>query len=310
MNFILPFILYFVSRRYEASVELAPDTDIPSVNQIKSPVFEHPSIVSPDDNDVRMYNPEDNYSISIRRSSIMHSRISRMEHSVTSTPYMNTNQLSVPNTPHTNGSPQVNSNGIPIITHSSVVADHNNNSSFLRVPNSPDVNALNIPRGEKLSQSLGSNPAKGLGISNSPSNTVSEKLTPKSTAKETPNTSIGESNLNDSKYLGHSPDINKRDNKQSPEMKQVRSPIMASIISFQSSVAPAESQQQKDIDTKVEMHENVEDSNPLRFIAFKTRKWLNPFYLALISCGALTISIIFMIIYDLTMLGLGNDVFG
>ncbi|KAI8886878.1 hypothetical protein K501DRAFT_330994 [Backusella circina FSU 941] len=297
-------VAYFSNRRYEASVELAPDTYNPPINQIKSPIFDHPSIISPDDNDVRMYNPEDNYSISIRRSSIMHSRASRMEHSVTSTPYMNTNQLSVPNTP------QINSNGIPIITHSSVVTDHNNNSSFLRAPTSPDINALNIPRGEKTSQNNGSNPAKGLGISNTPSNTTSERLTPRSTAKDTANTSLAGSNLIDSKYLAQSPDFNKRDNKQSPEMKQVRSPIMASIISFQSSVAPAEPQQQKDVDTKIEMHENVNDSSLHRFIAFKTRKYLNPFHLAILSCGALTLAIVFMIIYDLTMLGLGNDVFG
>lgn len=47
-----------------------------------------------------------------------------------------------------------------------------------------------------------------------------------------------------------------------------------------------------------------------RFIAFKRTSWFNPFYLAIVACTALSLSIVFMIIYDLTMLGLGTNVFG
>ncbi|RCH82450.1 hypothetical protein CU098_007908, partial [Rhizopus stolonifer] len=81
VNFILPFILYFVSRKYEASVEpmAAPEPEY----DVKSPIpIMSPSIKHPDDNDVRMYDPDDHCSASIRRSSIKNSRISQMEGSV------------------------------------------------------------------------------------------------------------------------------------------------------------------------------------------------------------------------------------
>lgn len=46
-----------------------------------------------------------------------------------------------------------------------------------------------------------------------------------------------------------------------------------------------------------------------KFIAFKKRSWLNPFYLAILSSGAMGLAIVFMIIYDITLLGMGNNVF-
>ena len=46
------------------------------------------------------------------------------------------------------------------------------------------------------------------------------------------------------------------------------------------------------------------------FMAFKSRPWWNPFYVAIVSCGLLVAAVVFMVIYDLTMLGLGNNVFG
>ncbi|EIE78299.1 hypothetical protein RO3G_03003 [Rhizopus delemar RA 99-880] len=87
VNFILPFILYFVSRKYEASVEpIISESEVHDTKMLSaipshlvSPSF---ALQHPGDNDVRMYNPEDNYSISIRRSSIKFSRTSQMENSI------------------------------------------------------------------------------------------------------------------------------------------------------------------------------------------------------------------------------------
>ncbi|KAI8054203.1 uncharacterized protein B0P05DRAFT_561361, partial [Gilbertella persicaria] len=88
-NFVLPFILYFVSRKYVASVEPAEDTEQPVAPPIEkqqmmmSQVPVPPSVMqNPNDNDVRMFNPDDNYSISIRRSSIHPSRHSQVEQSI------------------------------------------------------------------------------------------------------------------------------------------------------------------------------------------------------------------------------------
>ncbi|KAI7898588.1 uncharacterized protein BX663DRAFT_516256 [Cokeromyces recurvatus] len=43
-------------------------------------------------------------------------------------------------------------------------------------------------------------------------------------------------------------------------------------------------------------------NNQCRFIALKARPWLSPFYLAIVSCALLLISILYMIIYNISML--------
>lgn len=231
-----------------------------------------------------MFNPDDNYSISIRRSSIRPSKHSQME--VAASAY----------------SPVLDKGGLPTIIYSSDFA-----SSVPGNVNDEGNNRLSV---------------NGLGISHPPSD-ASTKLAFPSSLPASPNLSKTEKN-NSRTSAPSTPYLDKLSvpmNQSSPRSPEItaaspQSPIrpinshhssmLASVFSFKSSaIAPNNN---NDEDKKQELQE--ESAKLDRFIAFEPKPWFNPFYLAIVACGALSISILFMIIYDLTMLGLGTDVFG
>lgn len=231
-----------------------------------------------------MFNPDDNYSISIRRSSIRPSKHSQME--VAASAY----------------SPVLDKGGLPTIIYSSDFASS--------VPG-------NVGDGDNNKPST-----NGLGISHPPSD-ASTKLAFPSSLPASPNLSKAEKN-NSRTSAPSTPYLDKLSvpmNPSSPRSPEItvaspQSPIrpinshhssmLASVFSFKSpAVAPNNN---NDEDKKQESQE--ESAKLDRFIAFEPKSWFNPFYLAIVACSALSISILFMIIYDLTMLGLGTDVFG
>ncbi|KAG1144946.1 hypothetical protein G6F37_007424 [Rhizopus arrhizus] len=327
VNFILPFILYFVSRKYEASVEPiiseseVHDTKMSSAipSHLVSPSF---ALQHPRDNDVRMYNPEDNYSISIRRSSIKFSRTSQMENSIIVY------------------SPNVDKAVVPTIVYSDITSmgDHKEISQA----NSPDINpptySPNMLKAPDQQIQPSSTPSSytahssqtsrnGLGIShpsyeehklgiNKTSPNASkvflsgtDHIHPSQTTKKdnTTNTHLIPSPRMNKYIAPLSPEISQVTQPSSPSAKSYHhSPMLGSVFSFKSSVVVPEP-----VLVPIDECEKQEgEVNMDRFIAFKHRKWFNPFYLALLACSALSVAIVFMIIYDLVLLGMGNDVFG
>lgn len=286
--------MYFVSRKYIASVEpINVETDEKQTHQNDKYSIVHPPLAAPspvlqnpDDNDVRMFNPDDNYSISIRRSSIRPSKHSQMEVAASSA-----------------YSPVLDKGGLPTIVYSSDIASAAPNESMYR-----------------------RSPSNGLGISHPPSD-ASTKLAFPASAPASPQLTKPE-NSNSRTSVPSTPHMDKLSvpmNPSSPRSPEItaaaapgtpQSPIrpirshhssmLASVFSFKSS-AIAPNDEDLDDDKKQELQEEHVDLD--RFIAFEPKKWFNPFYLAIISCAALSISILFMIIYDLTLLGLGTDVF-
>jgi hypothetical protein len=297
--------LYFVSRKYIASVE--PIESEPAANADeklalpKSPLAVPSPILNYDDNDVHMFNPDDNYSISIRRSSIKHSRHSQLDHShIAPSPYMNKDDA------------------VPAIVYSEITsADDNkqtNLSPRLNVPTSPNLRQQ-VPKSPK------SSPFGGLGISDPSSddkytvvheenkNTLAIPTTtshPGSPRATSANTKIGSPSFPKSPEISHAEVVK--------PSRSFHSSVVTSAFSFRSSaVAPIEEESESGKDVEIQSlpitpEELAHEQN--RFIAFHAKSWFNPFYLAIVSCTALSVSIVFMIIYDLTMLGLGNDVFG
>ncbi|KAG1174804.1 hypothetical protein G6F70_002037 [Rhizopus microsporus] len=324
VNFILPFILYFVSRKYEATVEPIvsdnDDQDLKSTSPIP-PHLKSPSsaIKHPDDNDVRMYNPEDNYSISIRRSSIKHSRASHVENSVIVY------------------SPNMDKSMVPAIIYSDVASiDDQKGSNILNSPGSKPIThspnghlkplhpnqSLSTPSSNTVISQSGA--INGLGISHPtyendrltkntkesspqlPRSTLSPTSAPNSPPYMSPKYKHkdGTSPNIDMLAVPTTPEISHASTPGSPSIRSFRrSSMLTSALSFRSSVVAPEG-------TAVIHVEKKEDGeNDDRFIAFKTTRWFNPFYLAIVVCTALTIAIVFMIIYDLVMLGRGDDVF-
>lgn len=286
-----------MSRKYIASVEpINVETDEKQTHQNDKYSIVHPPLAAPspilqnpDDNDVRMFNPDDNYSISIRRSSIRPSKHSQMEVAASSA-----------------YSPVMDKSGLPTIIYSSDIASAAPNESMFK-----------------------RSPSNGLGISHPPSD-ASTKLAFPASAPASPNLSKPDYNHSRTS-VPSTPRMDKLSvpmNPSSPRSPEItaataaaspitpQSPIrpvhshhssmLASVFSFRSSaIAPNDD---LDEDKKQELQEEHVELD--RFIAFEPKKWLNPFYLAIIACAALSISILFMIIYDLTLLGLGTDVFG
>ncbi|KAG1222997.1 hypothetical protein G6F35_004938 [Rhizopus arrhizus] len=284
---------------------------IPS--HLVSPSF---ALQHPSDNDVRMYNPEDNYSISIRRSSIKFSRTSQMENSIIVY------------------SPNVDKAVVPTIVYSDITSmdDHKEISQA----NSPDINPptyspnmLKAPDQQILPSSTPSSytahssqtSRNGLGISHpsyeehklgiNKTSPNASKVFLSGTDHIHPSQTTKKDNTTNT-HLIPSPRMNKHTAPLSPEISQVtqpsspsaksyhHSPMLGSVFSFKPSVVVP-------ID---ECEKQEGEVNMDRFIAFKHRKWFNPFYLALLACSALSVAIVFMIIYDLVLLGMGNDVFG
>ncbi|KAG1498697.1 hypothetical protein G6F46_005627 [Rhizopus delemar] len=327
VNFILPFILYFVSRKYEASVEpIISESEVHDTKMLSaipshlvSPSF---ALQHPGDNDVRMYNPEDNYSISIRRSSIKFSRTSQMENSIIVY------------------SPNVDKAVVPTIVYSDITSmgDHKE----VIHANSPDINpptySPNMLKAPDQQIQPSSTPSSytahssqtsrnGLGIShpsyeehklgiNKTSPNASkvflsgtDHIHPLQTTKKdnTTNTHLIPSPRMNKHTAPLSPEISQATQPSSPSAKSYHhSPMLGSVFSFKSSVVVPEP-----VLVPIDEREKQEgEVNMDRFIAFKHRKWFNPFYLALLACSALSVAIVFMIIYDLVLLGMGNDVFG
>lgn len=323
MNFILPFVLYFVSRRYIASVEPVETTDKNSIypNE-KSPsaihpqalAFPSPILQNPDTNDVHMFNPDDNYSISIKRSSIRPSKHSQMESNIAYSPMMD-------------------KGGVPTIIYSDITS-FNNDPIAPYSPNAlaPGQNHLqpSISPSPSTLTSNTRNSANGLGISDPSSDNGSAKAplySQKALSSQIPvNTSSApgsprsfvsgiDRKEESTKINQRSPNMARLFNPipKSPEISQAppyttspsrpfhHNSILASAISFKSSVVAPE------IDATSLTEADIKHENE-RFVAFLPKRWLNPFYLAIISCAALSVSVAFMIVYDITMLGLGNDV--
>lgn len=298
----MPFVLYFVSRKYVASVEpitsdeksvypneknLSPMKPIPSLS------YPSPILQNADQNDVRMFNPDDNYSISIRRSSIRPSKHSQMEQSGIAY------------------SPMMDKSGIPTIVYSDIT-NYNDNvtqSPIIASNNlkAPGMNQSNIvPSPVPSSQTaISKKSTNGLGISN-PENTLS---TPQiSSAPGSPRSFMSKKEVGQSPKMGKlfkpmptSPEITEAPS-YSPN-KSFHTSMLASALSFKSSVVVPE------IETSHMTEEEVYHENN-RFIAFHSRRGFNPFYLAIVSCAALSVSIAFMIVFDVTMLALGDNVLG
>lgn len=296
------------------------DQDLKSTSPIP-PHLKSPSsaIKHPDDNDVRMYNPEDNYSISIRRSSIKHSRASHVENSVIVY------------------SPNMDKSMVPAIIYSDVASiDDQKGSNILNSPGSKPIThspnghlkplhpnqSLSTPSSNTVISQSGA--INGLGISHPtyendrltkntkesspqlPRSTLSPTSAPNSPPYMSPKYKHkdGTSPNIDMLAVPTTPEISHASTPGSPSIRSFRrSSMLTSALSFRSSVVAPEG-------TAVIHVEKKEDGeNDDRFIAFKTTRWFNPFYLAIVVCTALTIAIVFMIIYDLVMLGRGDDVF-
>lgn len=251
-----------------------------------------------------MFNPDDNYSISIRRSSIKHSRHSQIDHShiatshIATSPYLNKDDA-VPEIVYSEIEPALN--------EKQTNNNHIERSPRLNVPSSPRMHSKTL-----APSSPRSGPFGGLGISD-PSSDVHEEekntLTiPGSPRATSANTKIG------SPSFPRSPDITAAD--AIKPSRSFHSSVLNSAFSFRSSaVAPIAEESPSDDIKDVECQsfsmtpeEIAHEQN--RFIAFEPKPWFNPFYLAIAACAVLSISILFMIIFDLTMLGLGDDVFG
>lgn len=343
----MPFVLYFVSRKYVASVEpimdekdqnsLYPNEKNLSAIQPQSIVFPSPILQNPDNNDVRMFNPEDNYSISIRRSSIRPSKHSQIEQSIIA------------------HSPLMDKNGLPIIVYSDIASINNQDltSNSPIIPRSP--NTLLTPgqrQQRQVSPSASSQTIRtggstnGLGISNPISEGVENTNPPMYTNKEnidanknsnflSPGSNFSSApgsprqfnndeagvrspRLHHSPNMGnvtasapHSPDISQALNVPNPPVRTFQpqshhSSMLASALSFKSPIVAPDTQSME-VENSLTKEELEHERN--RFIAFKPKSWFNPFYLAILSCAALSISILFMIVFDLTLLGLGKDVF-
>ncbi|CAO3638763.1 unnamed protein product [Mucor hiemalis] len=350
VNFILPFVLYFVSRKYVASVE--PIMDEKDQNSLypneknlsaiqPSIVFPSPILQNPDNNDVRMFNPDDNYSISIRRSSIRPSKHSQMEQSMIA------------------HSPLMDKNGLPIIVYSDITSNNadvvSNSPIISRSPNTwltPGQRQQRHPSPSASSQTVHTaGSTNGLGISNPNSENDSNINPPLYNSKDNNDTSKNNNLLSPSSNFSsapgsprifnnsaaknddsgvRSPRLHQSPNMggltatapQSPEISQAssilnppvrsfqpqthHSSMLASALSFKSPIVAPDTQSLENENT-LSKEELEHEKN--RFIAFQPKSWFNPFYLAIVSCGALGISILFMIIFDLTLLGLGKDVF-
>ncbi|CAO3651330.1 unnamed protein product [Cunninghamella blakesleeana] len=379
-NFILPFILYFVSRRIMASVQQISKEEAPLPSSPLPPLSprpdsyktRHPHRPTSEDidkqNSVIMYNPEDDCAISIRRSSIARSGIhSRLEHQspLGHTPRMPLGQsvisrqsmLSPPTSPYFMNdaypSPNINrnaSNIIPtIVCHSNIDNQPVEESSKLDIqpPNSPPpaitvdtpevTNLLtttnnnnnnnnnghykhpNDQDGQSRSSSQGHSTlvsSNGLGIVSNNNNNNNNSIQSPSNAFTPSSPQLG----------GLSPDINKvnnnNNNSSSPHYhnNNHHQSMITSILSVKSAVAPfnndnsdnnnnekmiVEQEEEKQMQAELDAYDEARG----KFIAFKRRPWFNPFYLAVFSSGVLALAIVFMIIYSIVYLSMGNDIF-
>ncbi|KAI8328070.1 hypothetical protein BD560DRAFT_417469 [Blakeslea trispora] len=277
-NFVLPFILYFVSRKYVASVEPVESEKEATLTEkqkiMQEPVPSPMMLQNPDDNDVHMFNPDDNCSISIRRSSIHHSRHSQIEQSVIAySPAMEKVPAIVYNNNHADQSP--------------VMA---------KQPSSP------LPHYH--------GPPNGLGISD-PSHESHLMVPSTYSAPGSPDVSSGNAKRERLPHMSpKSPEITQAP--PSPARGSISHPssMLASVFSFKSPSIVAPIEQEKPFKSfPYEMTPEEREHELHRFIAFTPRRWLNPFYLAILSCAILSLSLCFMVIYSIVMLGMGSNIY-
>ncbi|KAF7726855.1 hypothetical protein EC973_008362 [Apophysomyces ossiformis] len=280
VNYIVPFALYFVSRRYEASVEPPPS---------------NPEKVDADD--IMMYNPEENRSISLRREpSRLRSNISsRLEQS----------RLSKKDTMDSKPtqSPRLD---IPAIVFSSDVVDEptGGGSPMTTTPTattptrlSPRLSIVTGPFTEHVS-------TKALGISGPAGSDTEHEMTEEVVLSSL---SCSSTVQKDDKTL--SPPTSSPNMAKTPPspMSSRSSGIISSFLAPRSpSVVPSFTSAGLE-EAKMGSFLEVEEENFEPFAAFERRRWLNPFVLAIVSSILITIAVIFMIIYNVVMLALGTD---
>ncbi|KAG0164857.1 hypothetical protein DFQ28_009622 [Apophysomyces sp. BC1034] len=277
VNYIVPFALYFASRRYEASVEQPP------ANPEKAEV-----------DDVMMYNPEENRSISLRRepSRQMRSNLSsRLEQS----------RLSKRETMDSRpaNSPRLE---IPAIVFSSDVA-----GAAVRATNSPGPSP-DLSFGTGTGTFAENVSTKALGISGTSSSTEQQQPI-ESGEKEDLRAALScSTNHKDDKSLSPPPPSPNLCKTPPSPLSTRSSGIISNILVPRSpSVAPSlTSAVFEDIKVASLFEQEEADSRSI-FEAFTKRRWLNPFVLAIVSSILVTLAVIFMIIYNVVMLALGTD---
>ncbi|ORX56222.1 hypothetical protein DM01DRAFT_1303639 [Hesseltinella vesiculosa] len=346
VNYILPMFLYFVSRRIVASVSNLGHLD-PEILQRNYGI--NPSIKSPDinamapgedpvddKNDVIMYNPEQDCSISIRRSSIQRSHLSRLEHQSMASPrspylfgsrlqnqsVISQSMLSPPTSPRYQQDPHPQP-PIPTIVYNE--NDEFTSTEKTQAPGSPSLQVEPHPRPSTSSGDNGSTlaSARGLGITDSTHPSPQQDDTLRTTQKSVKPKTSGRSQATSTTAAAGSlsPDMAKGTTNipPSPQLSQNRQSMIASVLSVRSSiVAPYDNQQPPPLpsDEKVPDYDQVQEETEEearqrgKFIAFHKTKYFNPLHLAILCCGLMSFAIVFMILYDIIMLGLGNDVFG
>ncbi|KAI9496786.1 hypothetical protein BDB00DRAFT_952354 [Zychaea mexicana] len=325
INFILPFILYFASRKYQASVlEETKETSAPHTSNSEKHPPEAENVEHDEDqeeekqNEVEMHYPDENRSVSIRRLGRT-SHLSRLE--VGGSPSLKSPRS--PKSPRTFRSPlsprsPKSPGATPVImfdetgvSPASRLQVHEQQPTSNSAPGSPNI--LKVPPPESSPRASTTSAGSGLGI------------TPSTTANEL-------SSNTEEEGISHN-DIN-GNGATTTNKKPERTSWISSNFSFRNNthhgaVAPTspairlnnksdacldddddDCTDKKNISMTVHDQQPVQDDNaPVHFLAFKPRSWLNPFYVAIVSSGLLGVAIVFMIIYNLTMLGLGNNVF-
>ena len=153
-------------------------------------------------------------------------------------------------------------------------------------------------------------------IPNSPSSqkppsiqgSLNNALTVPPPIESSPRSTLATTTVGSAQGLGITPSSQNKEEDQSPRGSlwissnlSLRNPPIASSI-----IVDGGSGVKNPSDTKQEEQQVMEEERDY-FMAFKPRPWLNPFFVAVIACSLLTIGVIFMIIYNITMAALGND---
>ncbi|KAI8994781.1 hypothetical protein BDB01DRAFT_902473 [Pilobolus umbonatus] len=319
VNFIIPFILYFVSRRYIVSVEMlnqsADQKPIYQNEKENNPIGIQlafpPSIDSHhyDDNDVRMFDPDGNYSISIRRSSIRPSKCSQIEHapSITTPRFLLEQSSEISHT---------QDNVVPAIVYNDNTVDEE------CTPGHGSLHTLrsNMTRRKENGNHHSSHSAPPSPLLNKPRSVVG-RVNSYNDSEATYNhlsTPMAAIHIVESIHINdHLMPQNQSHQRHttSIDMSQISSIHISSLIApHLSSIATSHPHSLKsftpipqsflDDTSKIDYNDTQKP-----FAAFPTHDCFNSFYLAIFSCVILVTSIVFMIIYYLILLGMGKSVF-
>lgn len=272
-----------------------------------------------------MYHPEENRSVSIRRSEIAYrtSRISRMEQSVLS---KSPRFSGTPRSPLSPRSPRYQHHGDFSPAPPIVFSDEQQPppSSLLQVPSA--TSPQNSPRmaGDNNKQHgspiMGVTDSPKLNVPGSPIASPKMNMSPNNKALKVPPTcSQGDSssNSNSNQTLAASPAQGLGITPSSPNNKEDEQKTSSWILSGLSLRNNSNiNHNNNNLSSVIEEESKVQEDDQMDdllegpgFHAFKPRRWLNPFYIAVVCSVCMGGSIIFMIIYDLTLLGMGTDVF-